>query len=169
MDSAFFPQRCPPHYDGDISQKSQDSKNPEAGAKRPAFHEVITAGELVPRRVALKARHRSRSVAAVYEVVEVSREKRSNQRTSEFGLKLLPTLSCSHETFHVASTSIPSSSHLLPRVYVWERKVWSPWDLREHSSERAFDSFGENTMTSRDPKAVYTRENTLRITQSLLM
>ena len=69
MNPVLFFINYSPCYDKKVAEEGEDSKNPNADLKRFVLHEVVTAGELISRRITSNPFHRFLSVTTKDEMI----------------------------------------------------------------------------------------------------
>ena len=69
MNPVLFFINYSPYYDKKVAEEGGDSKNPNADLKRFVLHEVVTAGELISRRITSNSFHRFLSVTTKDEMI----------------------------------------------------------------------------------------------------
>ena len=69
MNPVLFFINYSPCYDKKVAEEGEDSKNPNADLKRFVLHEVVTAGELISRRITSNSFHGFLSVATKDETI----------------------------------------------------------------------------------------------------
>ena len=69
MNPVLFFINYSPCYDKKVAEEGEDSKNPNADLKRFVLHEVVTAGELISRRITSNSFHRFLSVTTKDEMI----------------------------------------------------------------------------------------------------
>ena len=69
MNPVLFFINYSPYYDQKVAEEGEDSKNPNADLKRFVLHEVVTAGELISRRITSNSFHGFLSVATKDETI----------------------------------------------------------------------------------------------------
>ena len=69
MNPVLFFINYSPYYDKKVAEEGEDSKNPNADLKRFVLHEVVTAGELISRRITSNSFHGFLSVTTKDETI----------------------------------------------------------------------------------------------------
>ena len=69
MNPVLFFINYSPCYDKKVAEEGEDSKNPNADLKRFVLHQVVTAGELISRRITSNPFHRFLSVTTKDEMI----------------------------------------------------------------------------------------------------